>query len=200
MKWYNFKGKLVDSSKIDHQHLSNMFWYNLIIINNPEVRDKMEEVIAERFNGQLLPYRPHVDFKKEIDYLIRSGFCVPTDFGCIIRYKGIDVGEIRDFYEGGFNTETPDEEINAEKITDDTYEPYKVLAAKLISMSKNFLPEDEVVKDILSRNHGFNFKWFSKEKFQKPYILGGYKISLLDLHLMTIIFTDDGKIHYKIKI
>lgn len=68
-EWVTFKGKKVSSDTIDHQHLSNCYWYLLVIHAVPTDHSMMigiKEKLAERFNGQLLPYRPHVDFEYKV--------------------------------------------------------------------------------------------------------------------------------------
>ena len=65
--WVTFQGKPKLVSEIDHQHLSNMYWFHLIFWDR-----KLQWVIDEindRFNGQILHYRPHLQFESEIQGL-----------------------------------------------------------------------------------------------------------------------------------
>lgn len=77
MIWKTFRGKNVSFDTVDHQHLSNCYWFAKIIFGYEETNShliEIDEVLAERFNGQLLPYRPHVDFEMEINELNKKGF------------------------------------------------------------------------------------------------------------------------------
>ncbi len=94
MKWTTFKGKEVSSETVDHQHLSNTIWYLHIFENRRE--SELEEALSNRFNGQLLPYRPHIDFEEEITRLwskdmIRAAGREVYD----IVWQGNVIGEIR---------------------------------------------------------------------------------------------------------
>lgn len=69
--WTTFQGRKVKVSEMDHQHLSNIYWYYRVILG-PAYRELFESVLdicGVRFNGQVLPYRPHVEFKEERQYL-----------------------------------------------------------------------------------------------------------------------------------
>jgi len=74
--WTTFSGKKVSFDTIDHQHLSNCYWFAKIIYDF-EDKDphliKITDKLSDRFNGQLLPYRPHLEFKAEIDNLKMFG-------------------------------------------------------------------------------------------------------------------------------
>jgi len=75
-EWTTFQGKKVSSDTIDHQHLSNCYWYLRVIHGlRPDswMMVGIKKKLAERFNGQLLPYRPHVDFEYEINELNKRG-------------------------------------------------------------------------------------------------------------------------------
>lgn len=98
-KWSTFNGKSVDLKTIDHQHLSNTYWHCKIIQNaSDESLVHFVNVAKERFNGQLLPYRPHVDFKDEIDYLYSNHLIRwVNEKKRIIVYKGEEIGEIIHF-------------------------------------------------------------------------------------------------------
>lgn len=97
--WLTFKGKRVSTSTIDHQHLSNCYWYLLVCQGLPKTHRMFEgirEVLADRFNGQLLPYRPHIDFKYEIDTLDRKSLLLITSNQrrTIIVFENEVIGEI----------------------------------------------------------------------------------------------------------
>ena len=97
--WLTFKGKKISISTIDHQHLSNCYWYLLVCQGLPKTHRMFKgirEALADRFNGQLLPYRPHVEFDYEIDTLDRMGFLLITSNPrrTIIVFENEVVGEI----------------------------------------------------------------------------------------------------------
>jgi len=57
---------------MDHQHLSNIYWFNRIIneITSPKI---IMDRITNDFDGSILPYRPKPSFKLEIDELDKRG-------------------------------------------------------------------------------------------------------------------------------
>ncbi len=72
--WRTFQGKDVTPETIDHQHLSNVYWFGVIVCSTEH--SWVLEILRERFNGQLLPYRPHVSFTAEIQHLYRHGHLI----------------------------------------------------------------------------------------------------------------------------
>lgn len=98
-QWQTFKGKTVSGDTIDHQHLSNVYWFGLIIANIEHVWAL--DLLRERFNGQLLPYRPHVEFKMEIEHLYSKGLLhwEPFSSGDLVQrgkilWRGKEIGEV----------------------------------------------------------------------------------------------------------
>ena len=97
--WVTFQGKPKLVSEIDHQHLSNMYWFHLIFWDK-----KLQWVIDEindRFNGQILHYRPHLQFESEIQGLEDRGMIRWTTDGedrflktGVITFKGEIIGAI----------------------------------------------------------------------------------------------------------
>lgn len=69
MKFRNFQGKSESISEMDHQHISNIIWYNRIIIKDRSQLRMFSDELNARFNGELLPYNPHHKFKNEIKWL-----------------------------------------------------------------------------------------------------------------------------------
>lgn len=67
MKYKTFSGEMFDFSELTHQHLSNVYWYNLII-SKLDVKPALRELFR-RFNGETLPYKPDYRFKHEFSYL-----------------------------------------------------------------------------------------------------------------------------------
>lgn len=74
MKYTTFEKRVVDTDKIDHQHLSNIYWFGKILAGNilPVILKRIET----EFNGEILPYRPKSSFKKEISTLDERGYLV----------------------------------------------------------------------------------------------------------------------------
>lgn len=96
MEWTTFKGKTVSLKTIDHQHLSNCYWYLKILLRaTKEQLQPLVEESKDRFNGQILPYRPHVEFKQEIEMLGAKGLIRRLKLGKYeIVYHGEIIGEI----------------------------------------------------------------------------------------------------------
>jgi hypothetical protein len=95
-----FNKKEGDFDKIDHQHLSNCWWF--LKVFRPEegkdVRELIKRQLLSRFNGQLLPYRPHIEFKTEIQELDSLGMLhkIEDEFHSYnIIHQGKKIGEIR---------------------------------------------------------------------------------------------------------
>jgi hypothetical protein len=74
-----------------------VFWSSSV--NSQIMRDELLQAIKDRFNGQILPYRPHVDFIQEIEMLEDYGYLgKPFANGVsLITYKGVVIGEVRQF-------------------------------------------------------------------------------------------------------
>lgn len=76
MKYRNFYGKAESISEMDQQHLSNIIWYNKVVLKSFKQLDDFSNEIKLRFNDELLPYKPHHKFKDEIDWLNDNGHFV----------------------------------------------------------------------------------------------------------------------------
>lgn len=91
-----FSGQKKDFFELDHQHLSNVYWYNKIVIERDEwFLDTILKRINDKFNGEILPYRPHPDFKSEVDALEDMKYLFWQDTEKTIAkiiYEGIEVG------------------------------------------------------------------------------------------------------------
>ena len=77
--WKTFDGKVLKYDELDHQHLSNIYWYNMICLNNKPLN--IVNIINNRFYGEILPYKPMLKFKDEIAFLESRGYLVWTDKG-----------------------------------------------------------------------------------------------------------------------
>lgn len=75
MEYTNYKGDKKSLAELDHQHLSNIYWFNKIIWERDDNYLKfILDQIRDRFEGQLLDYIPQWQFKQEIGYLDKMGF------------------------------------------------------------------------------------------------------------------------------
>lgn len=97
-----FNKKEGDFDKIDHQHLSNCWWFIKVFGENSEAEKYTLEVIKrqllDRFNGQLMPYHPHIQNKGEIKALEAQGmvFQDPSEHNAFdIIFEGKKIGKIR---------------------------------------------------------------------------------------------------------
>jgi len=87
--WTTFNGRVIAPENLDHQHLSNIYWYHKLVFDVDHIWAL--DLIRERFNGQLRPYAPHIDFHHEITALEQKGYLqwLPTSTG-----EAITVGTI----------------------------------------------------------------------------------------------------------
>jgi len=89
--WTTWEGRRLTVDQIDHQHLSNIYWFNVLLYNR--VYLFIVEELQKRFNSVLLPYRPDVRFDNEIRSLDKKGFLY--EGGRLIMYNGVVIGEIK---------------------------------------------------------------------------------------------------------
>lgn len=75
--WTTWNGRTKMIDEIDQQHLSNIYWFHLILWNKKH--HWVFEELGKRFNGQILPYRPHIWFTAEIEELDRMGLLKWSD-------------------------------------------------------------------------------------------------------------------------
>ncbi len=93
-----FEGHKLDVSKIDQQHLSNIVHYSRFVDLKPADAEVYAE-LKKRFNDVVLPYRPLLRFKAEIETL-RERMMLSADPKCdrriIVNYPdtSLPVGEI----------------------------------------------------------------------------------------------------------
>lgn len=95
MKYTTFEGKKVDTNTVDHQHLSNMYWFSLIFLGY--ISEGIKTRINDEFNGDILPYKPKPRFIMEINSLERRGMLIWKEVNGIksadIFYNGHIIGE-----------------------------------------------------------------------------------------------------------
>ena len=90
-----FDGRKIKYSNLEHQHLSNIYWFNTIHHGREHDYDGALLVeIDERFKGEILSYKPLKEFTGEIEELRRLGFVEKKDGKEVIFYKGKEVGKI----------------------------------------------------------------------------------------------------------
>ena len=94
MKYRTFENKNVDTTEIDQQHLSNIFWYQKIICEVTPPTYITDE-LKLRFDGKILPYKPKSTFKGELLALESLGLLRwnETKDRADIFYKNEIIGE-----------------------------------------------------------------------------------------------------------
>lgn len=73
MERHTFYGTVIDYKDLSHQHLSNILWYNELLLNGYPDSYAFRE-LNERFGGIRLPYSPVPSFNWEIDTLFELGY------------------------------------------------------------------------------------------------------------------------------
>lgn len=74
MAYTSFNGKKTNLDEMEHQHLSNIYWFNRILNNvQPHRLSFVTNIIDSKFAGEILPYKPHPDFSGEVDRLDQLG-------------------------------------------------------------------------------------------------------------------------------
>lgn len=70
--WTTFNKREIPVAELDHQHLSNIYWFHIL-----KWKERLNWVIDEiklRFNGQVLEYKPHTEYAHEIEFLEKEGY------------------------------------------------------------------------------------------------------------------------------
>lgn len=95
MKWTTFDGRVADTDTADHQHISNCVWYSTLFGLPRETTRMYIEVLKERFENKILPYRAIPWFYSEILGLINLGYIYINDLGdVLIIVNGKVIGEV----------------------------------------------------------------------------------------------------------
>lgn len=89
VKRRTFYGSTIDLNDITHQHLSNIYWFDILLNRGPS--GMIKGVIKEKFGGRILMYSPHPNFKQE-KVLLQSGNFLNSKNEII--YKNIKIGEL----------------------------------------------------------------------------------------------------------
>jgi len=114
MAWQTWDGRILENSEISHQHISNIYWMNIIF--GGEDRKALsfaKQQLKIRFNGEVLPYKPDIRFRKEIDSLYFAGYIKWDHFEVWhtmrsgkIKYNGKEIGEVECYEVGKQEWET----------------------------------------------------------------------------------------------
>jgi len=94
--WGTWDGRKLSIGELEHQHLSNIYWFNIILHNRVYLFVKNE--LEKRFDGVLLAYRPDVRFDPEIKGLEKKGLLVwnlEKTYGHIVMHDGNVIGEVK---------------------------------------------------------------------------------------------------------
>ena len=76
-RWGTFDGRVVTLEEMEHQHMSNIYWFiNKIVphLYDNSTREEINGWLKKRFNGLILYYKPVPEFTQEKEYLLRKGF------------------------------------------------------------------------------------------------------------------------------
>lgn len=90
--WTTWEGNVKTVEEIDHQHLSNIYWFNIVLYNRIYLFVVKE--LHRRFDGELLPYIPDVRFENEIRSLEKKGFVSYINGKRILKLNNEIIGEI----------------------------------------------------------------------------------------------------------
>ena len=76
MKWVTWDGKDATMQTISHQHLSNAYWFMIIInkMDDPNFIEAVFQTLRNRFDGKLLQYTPDPNFKQETELLRKENY------------------------------------------------------------------------------------------------------------------------------
>ncbi len=91
--WGTFYGDVMELSKMSHQHLSNITYYNKLVARIP-IPECINQELAVRFGGIILPYAPLISFRIEIETLVRRGYTTGLPDADVI-VDGVWVGRIK---------------------------------------------------------------------------------------------------------
>jgi hypothetical protein len=91
--WTNAYGARRNFKQIGHQHLSNILWYNEVLVNRTRTNDhtmkQLDDELFSRYNGIRKNWKP-LPIPNEIDYLFKLGLIEGSD----IIWKGKKIGTI----------------------------------------------------------------------------------------------------------
>lgn len=75
LTWETFEGKIASLDTVTHQHISNCYWFLVILwrFQGNITKQLILSEIINRFAGVILPYRPKIEFKQEVIALLNKG-------------------------------------------------------------------------------------------------------------------------------
>ena len=79
--WQTWDKRVLSVDEISHQHLSNIYYYTHFIMSkyySQPVKDDIRQMLDNRFNGEILKYKPDPKFKEEWEYLKKMGYLRPN--------------------------------------------------------------------------------------------------------------------------
>ena len=92
IKIETFDGRVLTVDDMTHSHLSNCYWFQIIFNSSHIIKgsllDVMINTLENKFNNEILPYRPHPNFRVEIKFLELKGM-VTADKKIIFQDKEI---------------------------------------------------------------------------------------------------------------
>jgi hypothetical protein len=88
--WKTFEGRILHFEDMDHQHISNIFWFCVIV--SPELYDDTTKndiinFIEYKHQGLVAPYKPVRGFMYEQDILHRKGYLMMDNSIVIKKIK-----------------------------------------------------------------------------------------------------------------
>lgn len=86
--WTTAEGKTRRLSKMGHQHLSNIYWFNKVL--NQYVQTDVSDELEFRFKGKILPWKPKL-IPGELEWINQN--CKVSPEGKIF-WKGDQIGEL----------------------------------------------------------------------------------------------------------
>lgn len=91
--WGTAYGLLINIDNLSHQHLSNITYFNKLVIGC-EVPEVIIKEINDRFGGIILPYHPLISFSFEIKKLVDKGY-TNGEINSDIIVDGVWIGKIK---------------------------------------------------------------------------------------------------------
>ena len=96
-KVQTFDGRVLRVDDMTHSHLSNSYWFQTIFESGHVVKRSLLDVVMNtlknKFNNEILPYRPYPKFQAEIKFLELKGMVTPDKK---IIFQGKEIGYLID--------------------------------------------------------------------------------------------------------
>lgn len=89
-----FRGVNIPINKMSHQHVSNWVHYAIYVMESETYKEYFEDILDERFDGQLLQYQPQSDFQHEMEILKEKGM-IDENTGKVFSPDGkLQIGQV----------------------------------------------------------------------------------------------------------